>query len=109
MFYLLVGQLAVDRKAQIDLPGSATGVEQTQDHDPIIVGITIEGLVSINGDIIDNARFAGEIKGMHTRSPSTPIQVRADRNAPFGVVRPIMHQLRDAGITRAQLTTEQRP
>ncbi len=109
VFYLLVGQLAVDRKAQIDLPASATGIEQTQEHDPIIVGITVDGQVSINGNHIDNARFAGEIKGMHTRSPRTPIQVRADRDAAFGVVRPIMHQIRDAGISRAQLATEQQP
>lgn len=109
IFYLLVGQLAVDRKAQIELPSSTTGIEQSQDQDPIVVGITVKGLLTINGNAIENARFAGEIKGMHTRSPGTPIQVRADRNAPFGVVRPVMHQLRDAGITHAQLTTEHRP
>ena len=107
VFYLLVGQLAMDRKAQIDLPKSMTGVEQSQEQDPIVVGISADGELTINGDTIASERFAGEIKGMHIRSPGTPIQVRADRSAPFGVIRPIMHQLREAGIARAQLTTEQ--
>ncbi len=109
VFYLLVGQLAIDRKASIDLPSSSTGINQTQEQDPIIIGITADGSLSINGNAIDSNRFTGEIEGMHTRAPGTPIRVRADRDAPFGVVRPIMHQLRDANIRGVELVTEQRP
>ena len=109
VFYLLVGQLAIDRKAAIDLPASAVGIDETQDEDPIVVSITQTGLISINGSPIDPSRFAGEIAGMHTRAPSTPIRIRAHRDASFGVVRPIMHQLRDAGISRVELMTEARP
>lgn len=109
VFYLLVGQLAIDRKASIHLPSSSIGIDETQEQDPIIVGITAAGSISINGNAIDPSRFAGEIEGMHTRAPGTPVRVRADRSAPFGVVRPIMHKLRDAGISRVELMTEQQP
>ena len=107
VFYLLVGQLAIDRKAAIALPASAVGIDETQEHDPIIVGITAKGTLTINGLSIETDRFAGEIEGMHTRSPGTTIRIRADRNAPFGVIRPIMHQLRDVGILGVELVTEQ--
>jgi biopolymer transport protein TolR len=109
VFYLLVGQLAIDRKASILLPSSHTGIDESYEVDPVIVGITAEGLVSINGVSIELNRFAGEIEGMHTRAPQTPIRVRADRSAPYGAVRPIMHTLREAGIPRVELMTEQRP
>ncbi|MBL4699533.1 MAG: biopolymer transporter ExbD [Phycisphaerales bacterium] len=109
VFYLLVGQLAIDRKASIDLPLSSTGINQSQELDPIIVGITADGTLSINGNKISSERFAGEISGMHTRDPDTPIRVRAHRDAPFGVVRPVMHKLRDAGVPRVELMTEKRP
>lgn len=109
VFYLLVGQLAIDRKSEIDLPTSSIGIDQTQELDPIIVGITKDGSVSINGSAIELARFGGEISGMHARAPDTPIRVRAHRDAPFGVVRPIMDQLRDGKIQRVELVTEQRP
>ncbi len=109
VFYLLVGQLAVDRKAAIELPGSSTGIEETQDRDPIIVGITADGFITINGEAIESERFAGEIKGMHARNPNTPIRIRAHRLASFGVVRPVMHQLRDAGVSAVELVTEHRP
>ena len=109
VFYLLVGQLAVDRKAAIDLPSSSQGIDETQDEDPIVVSITATGLISINGEPIELARFVGEISGMHTRAPSTPVRIRAHQDAPFGVVRPIMHNLRDAGISSVELMTEAMP
>jgi len=108
VFYLLVGQLALDRKASIRIPGSTSGLEEQQTLDPIIVGITSEGIVSINGVTLDQSLFIPEIENMHARSPGTPIRLRADRDAPFGVIRPIMHAMRDANIPRVELVTEQR-
>ncbi len=108
VFYLLVGQLAVDRKASIELPASAFGIDHTQEEDPIVVGVSVDGMISINGQAIGSQRFTGEIEGMHTRAPNTPIRIRAHRDAPFGVVRPVMAQLRDAGVMRVELVTEQK-
>jgi biopolymer transport protein TolR len=106
VFYLLVGQLAIDRKASIDLPTSIIGIDETQESDPIVVGITQSGSLTINGVDFDTDRFAGEIEGMHARSPNTPIRIRAHRDAPFGHIRPVMHQLRDIGISGVELVTE---
>ncbi|MDF1810298.1 MAG: biopolymer transporter ExbD [Phycisphaerales bacterium] len=108
VFYLLVGQLALDRKASITIPGSSSGLEEQQTLDPIIVGITSDGILSINGVTLDQSLFIPEIENMHARSPGTPIRLRADRDAPFGVIRPIMHAMRDANIPRVELVTEQR-
>ncbi len=108
VFYLLVGQLAIDRKASIVLPSSMIGIDETQEEDPIIVGVTAEGLISINGNAIAAERFAGEIEGMHARAPETPIRVRAHRDAPFGAVRPVMRRLGDAGVKQVELVTERK-
>lgn len=109
VFYLLVGQLALDRKASIALPSSSIGIDESDTTDPIVVGITTAGNLSINGQPIDHQRFKGEIEGMHARSPSTHIRIRADRDTPYVFVRPVMDQLRDAGIARVELVTEQSP
>ena len=106
VFYLLVGQLAIDRRASILLPTSQTGIDETIDQDPIVVSITQSGQVSINGIEINSERFEGEIQGMYQRSPSTPIRVRAHRDATYGVVRPVIDSMRDSGISRIELVTE---
>ncbi len=107
VFYLLVGQLAIDRKASIALPISSIGIDQTQESDPIVIGITESGSLTINGVGFDADRFIGELEGMHARSPNTPIRIRAHRDAPFGHIRPVMHQLRGIGVSGVELVTEQ--
>lgn len=107
VFYLLVGQLAIDRKAAIDLPASSTGIEQNRDLDPIVIGIRQDGSLSINGQAIERERFAGEIRGLHLRNPGTPIQIRAHRLAAYGVIRPVITHIRDLEIPTVELVTEQ--
>lgn len=109
VFYLLVGQLATDRRARISLPTSSTGVEETQRVDPIIVGITIDGTRSLNGDVIELDRLEAQVSGMLARSPGTPVRIRADRDVPHRFVRPVFNILREMGVGKVELVTEQRP
>jgi len=109
VFYLLVGQLATDRRARIALPASSTGIEETQRVDPIIVGITIDGSRTLNGDPIELDRLEAQISGMLARSRGTPIRIRADRDVPHRFVRPVFNILREMGVGTVELVTEQRP
>lgn len=107
VFYLLVGQLALDRRASIALPASTTGEEQRSEIDPIVIGISREGVRSLNGDEMELVRIEAQISGMLARAPETPIRVRADRQAPYRLVRPVLNMLRDMGVGRVELVTEQ--
>jgi biopolymer transport protein ExbD len=109
VFYLLVGQLATDRRARITLPSSATGVEETQRTDPIVIGVTMDGIRSLNGDEIQLDRLEAQVSGMLARSPATPVRIRADRETPHRFVRPVFNILREMGVGKVELVTEQRP
>lgn len=109
VFYLLVGQLAMDRRAMIVLPTSVTGIEQTARVDPIVIGIAREGQRSINGTPIEPDRLEAMVSGMLARAPGTPVRVRADRDTPHRSVRPVLDTLRRLGVGRVELVTEQRP
>ncbi|MEX0876415.1 MAG: biopolymer transporter ExbD [Phycisphaerales bacterium] len=109
VFYLLVGQLALDRRAAINLPQTRTGAEDSQQTDPIVVGVTLDGTSTLNGRPIDPDRLGNQITGMLSAAPGTPIRVRADRRAPYSAVRPVLDDLRALGIGEVQLVTEQRP
>lgn len=107
VFYLLVGQLALDRRAAIALPQSGVGVKETAESDPIVIGITRDGVRSLNGDEMELVRIEAQVSGMLARAPRTPIRVRADRDAPYRVVRPVLDVLRDMGVGQVELVTEQ--
>ncbi|MFG0245146.1 MAG: ExbD/TolR family protein [Phycisphaerales bacterium JB052] len=109
VFYLLVGQLALDRRAAISLPASRTGVEETVQTDPIVIGVTRDGERSLNGDAIELDRIEAQVSGMLARSPSTPVRIRADRETPHRFVRPVLNVLRDMGVGRVELVTEKQP
>ena len=109
VFYLLVGQLATDRRARIALPPSTTGVEETQRTDPIIIGVTMGGVRSLNGDEIELDRLEAQVSGMLSRAPGTPVRIRADRETPHRFVRPVLNVLREMGVGKVELVTEQRP
>lgn len=107
VFYLLVGQLALNRRAAIVLPGTATGIEETAEIDPIVIGINRDGIRSLNGDEMELVRIEAQVSGMLLRSPKTPVRVRADREAPYRLVRPVLDVLRDMGVGQVELVTEQ--
>jgi biopolymer transport protein TolR len=108
VFYLLVGQLATDRRARIALPSTNTGIEETQRVDPIVIGVTRDGERSLNGDPIELDRLEAQVSGMLARSPGTPIRVRADKETPHRFVRPVFNVLREMGVGQIELVAEQR-
>jgi len=109
IFYLLVGQLAIDRRTEITPPTTATGIVETQEHDPITLGVRSDGSLTLNGEEIDLARLGGELSGQILRDPTLAVSVRADRDAPFGKVRPVLQAVREAGVAQVELVTEQGP
>jgi len=109
VFYLLVGQLALDRRAAITLPRTATGVDQTTEIDPIVIGITADGDTTLNGQPIEPDRLPAQVSGILARDAATPVRVRADRDAPMRDLRPVLDTLRDLGVGGVELVTEQQP
>ncbi len=107
IFYLMVGQLAIDRRTEIAPPITTTGINETQDRDPILIGVHRDGEITLNGEPISRARLEGEISGQIRRDPSLTVRLRADRDAPFGVVRPVLGDIRNAGVDQVELVTEQ--
>lgn len=108
VFYLLVGQLALDRRAAIMLPKTGTGVEETDQVDPIVIGINMDGERSLNGAAVELDRLQAQLSGMLARNPGAPVRVRADDRAPYRFVRPVLNVLRDMGVGKVELVTEQR-
>jgi biopolymer transport protein ExbD len=107
VFYLLVGQLAMDRRASIVLPRTSAGVEESAEIDPIVIGITRDGERTLNGFAIEIERIESQIRGIVALEPNTPVRVRADDAAPYRFVRPVLDVLREMGIGQVELVTEQ--
>ncbi len=107
VFYLMVGQLAMNRAAGIDLPDTDRGgASRPSDAGPVVLGVRDDGALLLDGQAIDAARLPGELAGRLRRDPGARVEVRADRGAPYALVRPALDAARQAGVREVELVTE---
>lgn len=105
VFYLMVGQLALDRRSSIVVAETVTGTDRQDESDAIVIGVLMDGGLTLNGEAIEAARIGGEVSGMMSRLGFSTVRVRADEAAGFGAVRPVLNQLQEAGVTGVEFVT----
>ncbi len=105
VFYLMVGQLALDRKSSIVVAETMTGIDQQDLGDPIVIGVHMDGGLTLNGETIAVDRIGGEVTGMIARDASAPVRVRADEESGYGSVRPVLSALQEAGVGGVEFVT----
>ncbi|MDX2131237.1 MAG: biopolymer transporter ExbD [Planctomycetota bacterium] len=108
VFYLIVGNLARERLAPVDLP--ATGVGTAEDAAPTLI-ITVAREGEGARVVVDGAPVAaGALEGLlraRVPDPGTAIvQLRADRSLAYEDVRPVLDACRRVGLTSVRLVAE---
>ncbi len=104
IFYLLVGRLAYDRAAQVQLPRSMIGAESPK-SEGLIINIAMEG--DATAQILVDGRPV-ELEGLAAMLEAQPksgaVQIRADRRLPYGSISPVVDACRKAGLQSVRLT-----
>lgn len=120
IFFLIVGKLAADQRADVDLPaGSALdGSAQTR---PLIVNVTERGEIVVFGEVVTedglDARLrdgvararrerVGAGSGNDAADGALHVQIRADRGLSYGRVQPVVRACARAGVERVTFVTE---
>lgn len=107
VFYLMVGQLAINRAAGIEIPTTPEGARGfNTPADPIVLGIRENGEILLDGQPTDPVRLRGELTGRLARDPAARVEVRADESAPYSAVRPALEAARAAGVRELELVTQ---
>jgi len=107
VFYLMVGQLALDRKSSIVVAETKTGIEHQDLADAVVIGVLMDGGLTLNGEAIEVDRIGGEVTGLVARQGDLfgGVRVRADEEAGFGAVRPVLRALQEAGVGGVEFVT----
>ena len=56
VFYLMVGQLALDRKSSIVVSETLTGIDRQETGDAVVIGVLMDGGLTLNGETIEIGR-----------------------------------------------------
>lgn len=115
IFYLIVGKLAVDQSARVQLPAAFAGLTETQRGITLAVlpqsdapGTPEEPpLVLLEGQPITLSALADALRirmpELATGKQVVPLHLRADKRLTYGAVQPVIEACRAAGITSIKL------
>lgn len=106
IFFLLVGQLAMDRKGEVDLPEASTGEQAMPGPEPISIAIEAGGRLTVDARTTQEKDLAKVLAILQKQRPASAVQIRADRSAPYGRVRTVLDVCREAGITDVELAAK---
>ena len=108
VFFLLVGQLALDRRGSD--PGRRTLVGgRAEPPGPVVVSVLDGGLVLLDGVGRPVESLETALAGRLAREPGLRLRVRAGRDRDFAEVRPVLAAAGEAGIATLELATERLP
>jgi biopolymer transport protein ExbD len=110
VFYLIVGKLAADQRANIRLPVSATGVTDKA-QDQLIINILPGPPSAPPRVVIDAAEVPPEallatIRERVASKPGLVVELRGSRELAYGAVAMVVRACKDAGVESVRLATE---
>jgi biopolymer transport protein ExbD len=110
VFYLIVGQLAGQRLAELDLPTAALGSLEQPDR-PLVIEVVGDGSILADGVAVTPDSLEELVRTRMAERPELPVHVRADRHAPYAQVAPVVEACRRAGLASLRLVSlrETRP
>jgi biopolymer transport protein ExbD len=106
VFYLIVGKLASDRAAPVQLPRLDGGAQAPERG--VIVSVVLEGttpVVLVDGARVEREQIGGALLAKMPGGEAPPISLRADRRLTYEQVRPVIDACRRAGVPAVKLVT----
>ncbi len=87
-----------EAELKIELPESRTAVLAPSDNPPAILAVAEDGTILIDNQKTDLESLKEDILAFRERQPDLPIALKADENAPFGLIIQVMDALQGTGL-----------
>ncbi len=83
----------------INLPESkSAATAPAVSSDPAVLTISAESALTLEGKPVALAELGAALRVMLLSTPGRPLALKADRDAPFGVVISVLDALKDSGV-----------
>jgi len=92
---------------EINLPEAKTAsVAATTSTEPLILRVKNASAITLDEKPVALASLAAALQSARQQTPSRPIAMQADREAPFGVVVKVLDALKQAGVENIPAFTQ---
>ncbi len=103
IFFLVTTTFVKESGVEVNRPVAQTG--DAQEKTDIIVGVTVDGMIYIENQIIDIRSVRSRMERFKSENPEGNVVVMADKDSLFGKAIEVLDQVRTAGIKNVVVST----
>ena len=103
VFFMLASSFIEPTAIDLSLPQTADRPQTG--GDPLVIDITVAGLVSLNGLVLKLDQVGPELLGRIGDRLDRPVTVRAEAEVPVQILVSVMDRVRGAGLKKIRLAT----
>ncbi len=93
-------------KLDVTLPSASTAASETMDQATVVVGITNDGRIFLQDEIVDTEQLIAALKEKKKKKPDTMVVLQADGALPHKHVIEVIDVLRKSGFNNVGLGAE---
>ncbi len=96
IFFIVTASFVKESGVDVNRPSAATA--EVKERGNILVAITENGQIWIDGRQIDPRALRANIERMHAENPQGAVVIQADKNSKNGLLVKVMDSARSAGV-----------
>ena len=104
IFFIVTTSFVKEAGVDINRPAASTG--KKTDSKSLVVAITKDGAVYIDGSQIDVQAVRPLVESLRAQDPESAVMVQADDASRTGALIQVMDQIRAAGVTKISVATQ---
>ena len=107
-FFIIISMTmtAQQQSVNIDLPSTNAGANTVKTPDPLVVGLTNQGVLVIANNPVTDAQLSQQMQAYLQTNPNGAVVLQADKKLPYEQVVQVLGKMRDVGGDRVSLAID---
>ena len=107
-FFIIISMTltAQQQSVNIDLPSTNAGANTVKTPDPLVVGLTNQGILAIANNPVTDAQLSQQMQVYLQTNPNGAVVLQADKKLPYEQVVQVLGKMRDVGGDRVSLAID---
>lgn len=107
-FFIIISMTltAQQQSVNIDLPSTNAGANDVKTPDPLVVGLTRQGILAIANNPVTEAQLSQQMQAYLMANPQGAVVLKADKKLAYEQVVQVLGKMRDVGGDRVSLAID---
>ncbi len=107
-FFIIISMTltAQQQSVNIDLPSTSAGANDVKTPDPLVVGLTRQGILAIANNPVTEAQLSQQMQAYLQTNPNGAVVLKADKKLAYEQVVQVLGQMRAVGGDRVSLAID---